>query len=274
MSAERVSYWRWLWAKRQWWFLRALPPSEWETVIFTGLPGAGKTTFGVDMAVRYMRRGITVYSNVYIRDTYTGQESRPVLNWVDVLRASVEGLESGEPCMIYLTEIQLMCDARNWQKTPSWWSEMMQQRRHMGLGLMADTQHLSQVEKRLRMLIGRVVQIQPSLARRVWRRVPLFAVRDVDLQVGDDPAQWTPPGKPRWVWLRSHAFHSHATWELLAGQDFGDLSDEMTLEVVEGLRQRAIACNAVSHLPSYADDRDQSLPPEGFYRVTPENGVT
>lgn len=268
IDRDRIGYWLWLWRARQWWFNRVLP-AEWDSVIFTGFRGHGKSTFGSDLCVSYMRRGFRVNSNMYVRDNYTGREASPVLTWLDVLRASVEAMEAREPCLIYLAEIQMLCDARRWQYTPTWWSELMQQLRHMGILLMGDTQHLSQVEKRLRMLMGRVVWVEPSPLRRMWRRWPRFTIRDVDLEVNDDPGQWLPPGKQRTVWLRSHAFHGHSSWQLLAGQDFGDLTDEQSVAEIESLRQRALVCNAVTHLPSYADARARTgtRADDGFYPV-------
>ena len=252
---DRPAYWRFLTEHKQWWFLRELPP-EFDTVIFTGLPGAGKTSFGADYVIRMMRQGYRCYSNVYMRDPYTGIEARPVLTWIDVLEASVEALEDGVLAVIYLAEIQMLCDARKWQLTPAWWSEMMQQRRHMGLHIIADTQHLSQVEKRLRMLIGRVVQVEPTWLRRRWRRWPRFECRSVDMQLGDDPAQYLAPSKPRRIWLYSHAFHGHASWQLLAGQDFGDPGAVDVQERVEALRKRALKMNEVSHLPAMPDGKE------------------
>jgi len=249
---DRPGYWRWLWRHKQWWFMRRLP-EEMQTVIFTGLPGSGKTSFGCDYVIRLMREGYRCYSNVYMRDPYTGAEARPVLTWIEVLEASVEALEDGVLAVIYLAEINLMCDARKWQGTPTWWIELMQQRRHMGLAIIADTQHIGQVEKRLRLLIGQVVQVEPSPLRRRWRRWPRFALRHVDMQLGDDPAYYMRPSRPRYRWLYSHGFHGHASWQLLAGQDFGDAGDELVLARVEELRRRALALNDVTRLPSYAD---------------------
>lgn len=253
MTGNRVAYWRWLWTERQWWFLRAMPVDEFDTVLITGLPGHGKTTFGADMAIRYMRKGIRVCSNVYLRDTYTGQECEPVRTWLDVLRVTVEACERREACLVYLTEIQQLCDARRWQESPAWWSEMMQQRRHMGLGLIGDTQHVDQVEKRLRLLIGRLVHVRPSWLRSHWRRWPVFCFRDMDLQVGDDPSKWNIPGRWRRKWQYSHAFHGHSSWELLSGQDFGDLTTAKALKEIADLRDRALAANQIEKLPAFSD---------------------
>lgn len=251
-------------------------------MLFTGLPGAGKGTFGADLCVRYLRAGFTVYSNMFIRDNFTGRTARPCLTWLDVLTASVCGLETEEPTIIYLAEIQQYCDARRWQATPSWWSGLMQNRRHMGLCLMGDCQSISDVEKRLRMLVGQVLQVRPAPCRgwsesgASWlipppvkyllRRLPIFWLRQVDLELGDDPALYRAPGKWRRRWLLSHAFHGHATWELLPGLDMCDMSEEKVLAEVEALRIRAVACNAVRDLPSYADTRACTLPQAGFER--------
>lgn len=253
---DRIEYWSWLWRHDQWWFKRPLPV-EYESCLYLGLPGAGKTTFGADRVIRAMRSGARVYSNVYMRDNYTGLEALPVLNWIDVMRASVEALEDGVTAIIYLAEVNMMCDARDWQKSARWWTEFMQQRRHMGIGLIGDTQNLNQVEKRLRMLLGTVVEVRPSWLRSKWRRWPAFVARQVDLHLSDDPVDWMPPGREKWVWQYSHAFHGHVTWQLLAGQDFGDLdSPEAQAEIAE-LRARALALNARSHLPAFSDDWDE-----------------
>ncbi|MDP2325834.1 MAG: hypothetical protein Q8N51_17660, partial [Gammaproteobacteria bacterium] len=110
---DRLRYWRWLFRHRQWWFMRPIP-DEFETVIFCGLPGAGKTTFGTDYVCRFLRAGYRVYANIYMRDTYTGLEARPILTWLDVMRASIEALEDGVLAIIYLAEINELCDARDW----------------------------------------------------------------------------------------------------------------------------------------------------------------
>jgi hypothetical protein len=255
---ERLRYWGWLWKNRQWWFNRPLPPAEYDTVIFTGLPGFGKTTFGTDYVVRYMRAGVRVYSNIMMRDNYSGQTAIPVHTWLDVMRASVEALEDGVTCMIYLAEINTMCDAYDWQSTPRWWTEMMQQRRHMGLGLMGDTQNLAQVNIRLRNLIGRVVEVRPTWLRRLWRRWPAFVVRDINILTSDDPKEWMPEGKVHRVWQYSHAFHGHSTWELLSAQDFGALDSPASQAEIEKLRQRAIALNKSGILPSFDYDETET----------------
>jgi hypothetical protein len=250
--SQTLAYWAWLWRERQWWFLRTIP-LEWESVIFTGFRGAGKSTFGCNLCISYLRAGIRVASNYYIRDPLTGLETESCTTWIDVLTKSVEALERREPLIIYLADIQGYCDARQWQYTPQWWLEFIAMARHMGICIQGDTQVLSQVEKRLRMLIGRVVEVEPSWLRRRWRRWPRFKVRDMDLQINDDPALWLPPGKQRTTWLYSHAFHGHSSWEMLARADFADLTTPECERIIEGLRKRADACNQVIKLPSFAD---------------------
>jgi hypothetical protein len=246
-------YWVWLWTEREWWFIRPLPV-EYETCIYTGLPGAGKTTFGTDMVCRLLRDGVRVYSNIQMKDPFTGRAALPIHNWLDVLRASIEALEVGETSVIYLAEINTLCDARDWQYTPRWWTEFMQMRRHMGLGLMGDTQALSQLEKRLRMLVAKVIAVRPSWLRTIWRRWPVFVAQEINVNTGDDPALWLPEGKPHRWWMYSHAFHGHATWELVAAQSFEDLSSPAAQEEIERLRLRAIELNQRGVIPAFNYD--------------------
>ncbi|MDP2325825.1 MAG: hypothetical protein Q8N51_17615, partial [Gammaproteobacteria bacterium] len=182
-----------------------------------------------------------------------GLEARPILTWLDVMRASIEALEDGVLAIIYLAEINELCDARDWQYTPRWWTKFVQERRHMGVGLIGDTQHISQVEKRLRLLIGRVVQVEPGWLRRHWKRWPVFLARDVGTLPGDDPAAIQTLSKARRVWQYSHAFHGHATWELVANEDFRDLESPEAQAEIESLRIRAIELNKVTRLPAMPD---------------------
>jgi len=98
------------------------------------------------------------------------------------------------------------------------------------------------------------VEIRPTWLRSHWRRWPAFKARDIDLQLTDDPALWLPPGRERRRWQYSHAFHGHATWQLLAGQDFGDLDTPEAQAEIARLRARALALNEVAHLPAFTDE--------------------
>jgi len=120
---------------------------------------------------------------------------------------------------------------------------MMQMRRHQGLGIMGDTQAISQLEKRLRMLVGVIVQVHPSWLRARWRRWPVFVAHEIDITTSDDPAEWLPEGKRKRYWQYSHAFHGHSTWELVAAQSFDDLTTPEAQAEIERLRQRAIELN-------------------------------
>jgi hypothetical protein len=261
-------YWRFLWRERQWWFNRVLPPKERDTAIYVGLPGAAKTTTAVDLAIGIMRSGVAVASNSYLRDNYTGAEAIPVRTWLDVLRVTVEYCELEEPLVVFLAEIQLLCDSRRWQDSPDWWGEMMQQRRHMGLSLMADTQDIGQVEVRLRMLCGQVIQVRPSWLREHWRRWPVVLTRKLTPETGIDPKLWVADHGWKHKWLPSWAFHGHSSWELLSGQDFGDLKEPKALKEIEALRQRALAANKVAGLPAFSDGETGS---RSAYYPSPED---
>jgi hypothetical protein len=273
---DQVRYWRWLNARGYWWFQRPKTRSEFDTRIYEGLPGSGKTLLMVRDCIDLMRSGVVVYSNVYVRDPLTGREALPLGGWLSMLKVSVEALErhaiyrqlvencveSGgdlktlpsPPASVVMAfdEIHLAADARSWQSTPAWWLNLMAQRRHFGVGMIGTTQDLSTVEKRLRMLVGRIVQVRPSFIRRFWRRVPLFTVVDVDMSVRGDGVGDN-LGGGSWTWVAASAFHGYSTREIMATVDFADLTDDQSVAEVAALTQRAINAGCVDFLDSYAD---------------------
>lgn len=276
-----VDYWRyqaWLYRRRYLWFQRAPSRSEFDTRIYEGLPGSGKTLLMVRDVIELMRNDVIVFSNVYCRDPLTGRESLPLGGWLSMLRSSVEQIERIKqyddaeewfkhggpdpglppPSVVFaFDEVHLAADARSWGSTPPWWLNLMAQRRHYGVGMIGTTQDLSTVEKRLRMLVGRVVDVRPTMIRRWWKRVPLFVVHDIDQSVrGDGVGE--PIGPAHWTWVGAHAFHGYSTREIMATVDFADLTDDAAKEEVAALTQRAIAAGIVDSLPSYADTHTTS----------------
>jgi hypothetical protein len=89
----------------------------------------------------------------------------------------------------------------------------------------------------------------------------------VDLQIGEDPAKWSIPGRWRRKWQYSHAFHGHSSWELLSGQDFGDLTTPEALKAIKKLRDRAVAANQIDRLPAFTDPdaTNGGIDPDEFY---------
>jgi hypothetical protein len=266
-------YYRWLYDRGYWWWQRKAPRSEFDTRIYEGMPGSGKTLLMVRDCIDLMRAGVVVYSNVYCRDPLSGSATLPLGGWLSMLRASVTtleghkryrdevaafaagGAEPGEPpasVIFAFDEVHLAADSRSWQSTPAWWLNLMAQRRHYGVGMIGTTQDLTTVEKRLRMLVGRVVQVRPSLLRKLWKRLPVFSCQDIDSSLrGDGVGE--PIGGTHWTWVGAHAFHGYSTREIMATVDFADLKDDESKAEVAALTARAIAAGVVDSLESYAD---------------------
>ena len=267
---EKIAYWRWLWRQEFLWFLRAAPRKEWDTRIYEGLPGSGKTLLMVRDCCELMRQGVRVYANVQIRDPYSGCEALPLGGWLDMLRASVKTLEDGIPTMFAFDEIHLACDARSWQNTPAWWLNLMAQRRHYGVGLIGTTQNADAVEKRLRMLIGRIVRVRPTILRKWWWRLPLFSTQDVDMSLVDVPDQDSVSAGAL-TWIGAHGFHGYSTSQLMATLDFSALTDdEATAEIAE-LTARAQAFASPGLIAAFGDP-EWSPAPDGVafgYGVEP-----
>lgn len=257
-----LSWLSWLWNQGYFWFQRKRPHKEFSTRVYEGLPGSGKTLFMVRDCIELMRRGVVVYSNVAIRDPLTGNETLPLGGWLDMLRASVDALAEVYYCELKGTrprgvvfafdEIHLAADARSWQSTPAWWLNLMAQRRHYGVGLIGTTQHADTVEKRLRMLIGRVVRVRPSGVRGLFDSVPLFVAQDVDMALVDVPGQ-DALGKPALTWIRADAFHGYSTQELMATLDFKELSDDESRAEVAELTRRARELAAPVFIEAFVD---------------------
>ena len=260
----RLRYVLWLYRQGMLWFQRKAPHREWSTRIYTGLPGSGKTLLMVRDCVQLLRSGVRVYSNLQIVDPLTGLRSEPLGGWLGMLEASVLALEEsvayelrGEippGVMFAFDEIHLAADARSWQNTPSWWLGMMAQRRHYGVGLIGTTQDITTVEKRLRLLVGRVVTVRPTALRRFFGRLPLFALQDVDLSLVDVVESDSGIGRWFWSWVGPEAFHGYSTRELMASLDFADLKDDEAKERVRELTERAIALVRPGEFAVFASD--------------------
>jgi hypothetical protein len=125
----------------------------------------------------------------------------------------------------------------------------------MGLSIISDSQHVDQIEKRLRMLIGKLKQVRPSPMRRWWRRWPRFQVREIDMRLGDDPKDWGYATGSNWrgEWIYAYAFHGHSHREMVRATDWEDLDTPEARAEIEALRQRAVAANAVHRLPAFPD---------------------
>lgn len=274
----RADYWRWLYRQEYFWFQRKAPHREFQTRIYEGLPGSGKTVFMVRDCIELMREGVIVYSNVAMRDPLTGRSARPLGGWLDMLRASVDTLRMVRDCedrgevapgvVFAFDEIHLAADARAWAKTPAWWLNLMAQRRHYGIGLMGTTQNAETIEKRLRLLIGCVRRVRPMFLRRVWWRLPLFTSQDVDMALIDIPGEEA-LGASSISWVKAHGFHGFSTRELMASLDFADLTDDETAAEIRALTAEARTLATPADIPALYDP-EWAEAPDG---VVFESGV-
>jgi len=257
----KIEYWKWLYRQEFLWFQRAAPRKEWDTRIYEGLPGSGKTLLMVRDCCELMRQGVRVYSNVQIRDPFSGIEAHALGGWLDMLRASVATLEDGIPTIFAFDEIHLACDARSWQNTPAWWLNLMAQRRHYGVGLIGTTQNADTVEKRLRMLIGRIVRVRPTGVRKLWKRLPLFSTQDVDMSLVDVPDQDSVSAASL-TWVAAHGFHGYSTSQIMPTLDFAALTDDEAAQEIKDLTARAAALAGPGVIAAFGDP-EWSPAPEG-----------
>lgn len=258
---ERGRLFAWRWRERELWFLRrshkAMPLS-----LYCGLPGSGKTLFGVKDAVDLLRAGENVYSNIYIRDRLTGAESGRCMTWLDMMRIAVEALERGESAFFFWDELHLHCDARAWAMTPEFLLNLFSQRRHYRIGLLATTQHADQVEKRLRTLIDVVVNVRPTGVRRLVRallsrELPLFWRESLDGALIDAQANGrllegqSPVMARGLAWAPWYAFGSYATHELVGGEDLAAYKDDEVRAIIADLTRRAMAVMEPPNITAY-----------------------
>jgi len=246
----------WLYRNRLMWFQRRRPRHEYPTTIYAGMPGSGKTLLMVRDVVRLMRRGFDVYSNMAIHDPLTGQMCGVVGSWLDMLRLSVvaleeraDALDAGRepvPGVIFaFDELHLICDAREWAKTPKWWLNLIAQRRHLCVGVIGTTQVASQVEKRLRTLMDYQISVF-----RPWRRIlglraiPLFAIRELNpAAVEFDPLN-AESKETRHILMPWYAYAGYSTTELVTSDDWAGYTDDESSAEIQALTERAKAAAA------------------------------
>ena len=229
---RRLNYWQWLLDEKAFWLQRVTLGREFKKRIYAGLPGSGKTLAGVRDCLHLMRQGVTVYSNVRIVDRVQGHRSKPVASWLDILRVVVYQVSIREPAMIFIDEIHEIADARNWQNTPGFVKMVIRQRRHFGVGLMASTQALDQVEKAIRTLVDEVVEIGrwcPAIPRHA-----VYSLRYVDCRAvdrGEDGAF----GDRSLTWINADAYVSYSTCQLVGSDDLAYMKDDEIANEVKAL---------------------------------------
>ena len=111
---------------------------------FIGKMGSGKTLSMVREALKYHARGFKIYSNFHLSVPY-----EPLS--FDELFAMAENQESLDNVVLLLDEIHILLDSRSGMrkvnKVLTFW---LNQTRKMGVKLFYTTQHIHQIDKRLR----------------------------------------------------------------------------------------------------------------------------
>lgn len=133
---------------------------------FVGTLGSGKTLFMSFLAALEMQRGRPVWANYALHGATR-------LNTWDELFATSDGL-------ICLDELQVLVDSREFSKKENKvFSQWLLQTRKAGLELWFTTQHIEQVDKRVRGVLDWLFFLD-----RRSRRVPMSTVHMFDFQFG------------------------------------------------------------------------------------------
>lgn len=262
--------WQYYSDHRLWWWQRRRPVAEFDTRIYVGRPGSGKTLFVVRDGVELLRQGVRVAANIKVRDPFSGRESEPIHSWLDFLRLAVDAIITGEPIVFLIDEINQWAPARFWNKVPGWWLTLMSQRRHFGVGIIASAQNYEGVEAYLRRLVNSIVFLKklnikvPVYDRGSIVMVPLpwFRAAALDPQdaetamaVSTDAAGARQRGRlpagdfvhmPAWV------YNSYSTAEVVAVEEWHE--DEDVAAEVADLMDEAHARNKLIYLPAIGED--------------------
>lgn len=280
---KRLRLMLWLYRNRLMWFQRPVPKHEYPTTIYCGLPGSGKTLLMVRDCIRLMRRGYRVYSNMAIHDPLTGNRCGSVGSWLDMLRLSVESLEYRAECLetgtepvpgvvFAFDELHLICDAREWAKTPKWWLNLIAQRRHLCVGVIGTTQHADQVEKRLRTLMDLQVSVyRPGRRVPLIKRLPWFALRELNPALVEFDPLNAEMKQTFHFWMPWFAYAGYSTTELVTSDDWASYTDEQSAAEIADLTNRAKAAAArlgqepaiFPDDPSASPERADGLPARG-----------
>jgi hypothetical protein len=110
--------------------------------VYSGIPGAGKTYWIVDEAVKLMKKGFNVYSNFPI---VHGKYSSYVIKEDDLKTYRFE-----DNSYLIIDEAQRWFESRNWKDFQSGLSDMFSQHRHMGVNMILATQHPKRLDTIIR----------------------------------------------------------------------------------------------------------------------------
>lgn len=115
-----------------------------------GLPGSGKSTYLAKIAKRYLKKGIKVYSNFYIKGCYQ-------LDFDDL------GVHDYSDCAILIDEISLFADSRNWKNYTPELRYFMACHRHYGCEIYYASQSYKDCDVRIRNITDNLYYIRSGL---------------------------------------------------------------------------------------------------------------
>lgn len=115
-----------------------------------GLPGSGKSTYLAKIAKQYMKKGIKVYSNYYIKGCYQ-------LDFDDL------GVHDYSDCCILIDEISLFADSRNWKNYSPELRYFMATHRHANCDIYYASQSYKDCDIRIRNITDDIFYITSGL---------------------------------------------------------------------------------------------------------------
>lgn len=256
--------------RRLFWWQRRRPVAEFDTRIYIGRPGAGKTLFCVRDAIELLRQEVRVAANFKVRDPISGRETEPIRSWLDFLRLSVEAIVTREPLVFIIDEINQWAPARFYQKVPGWWLTLMSQRRHFGVGIIASAQNFEGVEVYLRRLVNTIVFLRalpvsvPVINRGELRmaRLPFFFAAALDPQAAEQAAAVSTDASGAQARARmplgslTHmspaVYGAYSTAEIIAVEEWAE-TDDINAMVMD-MMTTATAYNKLIYLPAIGED--------------------
>lgn len=216
-----LGYWRRLWHSRAWWFQRSRrqePPFR----LYVGKRGRGKSLLLTRDVQRELRRGSLVLSNCAVYDPKSERYAHVWLSVGELMERVARAVLDGEKrIIIVVDEAQNHFDARDWDKCPRWFRQFLSESRHYGVGVIAATQAISQVDKRFRILCDEVIRVHPVFVG-MQHRVALFRCCGLDENYDSADEEARELGMPFFEYVFAAAFAGYSTAALPTEEDFAD----------------------------------------------------
>lgn len=120
----------------------------------TGKPGAGKTYLAVDMAIKAMKKGVPVYSNLHI---FGARYASSIINFLNVKKG-----------LIIIDELNVEAGARNIKYLPPHVYRQWSQHRHRGINLIWTAQTINRIDIIMRELTNEVYECHSFANKIFW----------------------------------------------------------------------------------------------------------